>query len=73
LEKRIKQKCKTKKGQSSRIEQPEDRMSELKYEMVIKGKTEELLLKNLKTCEKKMQELPDSIKRPKLRIMDIEG
>jgi chromosome segregation ATPase len=59
-------------GQSSRIEQTEDRISELKEEMVIKGKTEELLVKQLKTCEKKMQELTDSIKRPNLRIMGIE-
>jgi hypothetical protein len=41
--------------------------------MVIKGKTEELLVKQLKTCEKKMQELTDSIKRPNLTIMGIEG
>jgi hypothetical protein len=40
--------------------------------MVIKGKTEELLVKQLKTCEKKRQELTDSIKRPNLRIMGIE-
>jgi hypothetical protein len=40
--------------------------------MVIKGKTEELLVKQLKTCEKKMQQLTDSIKRPNLRIMGIE-
>jgi hypothetical protein len=40
--------------------------------MAIKGKTEALLLKQLKTCEKKMQELTDSIKRPNLRIMGIE-
>jgi hypothetical protein len=40
--------------------------------MVIKGKTKELLIKQLKTCEKKMQELTDSIKRPNLRIMGIE-
>jgi hypothetical protein len=40
--------------------------------MVIKGKTKELLVKQLKTCEKKMQELTDAIKRPNLRIMDIE-
>jgi hypothetical protein len=40
--------------------------------MVIKGKTEELLVKQLKTREKKMQELTDSIKRPTLRIMGIE-
>jgi hypothetical protein len=33
-------------GQSSRIEQTEDTISELKDEMVIKGKTEELLVKN---------------------------
>jgi hypothetical protein len=31
-------------GQSSRIEKTEDRMLELKDEMVIKGKTEELLI-----------------------------
>jgi chromosome segregation ATPase len=60
-------------GYSSRIEQTEDRMSELEDEMAIKGKTEELLVKQLKTCEKKMQELTDSIKRPNLRIMGIEG
>jgi hypothetical protein len=40
--------------------------------MVIKGKTKELLVKQLKTCEKKMQELTNSIKRPNLRIMSIE-
>jgi chromosome segregation ATPase len=59
-------------GQSSRLEQAEDRISELKDEMVIKGKTKELLVKQLKTCEKKMQELIDSIKRPNLRIKGIE-
>jgi hypothetical protein len=32
-------------GQSSRIEQTEDRISELEDEMVIKGKTKELLIK----------------------------
>jgi hypothetical protein len=31
-----------------------------------------MLFKQLKTCEKKMQELTDSIKRPNLRIMGIE-
>jgi hypothetical protein len=40
--------------------------------MVIKGKTEELLIKQLKTCEKKMQELTDSIKRSNLRLTGIE-
>jgi Mg2+ and Co2+ transporter CorA len=42
---------------SSRIEQAEDRISELEDEMAIKGKTEEPLLRQLKTCERKMQEL----------------
>jgi F0F1-type ATP synthase membrane subunit b/b' len=49
-------------GQSSRIEQTEDRISELKDEMVIKGRPKELLVKQLKTGEKKMQELTDSMK-----------
>jgi hypothetical protein len=51
----------------------EDRISELEDEMEIKGKTEELSVKQLKNSEKKMQELTDSIKRPNLRIMGIEG
>jgi hypothetical protein len=40
--------------------------------MVIKRKTEELLVKQLKTCGKKIQELTDSIKKSNLRIMGIE-
>jgi chromosome segregation ATPase len=59
-------------GQCSRLEQAEDRISEIEDEMVIKVKTEELLVKQLKTCEKKMQELTDSIKRLNLRIMGID-
>jgi chromosome segregation ATPase len=59
-------------GHSSRIEQTEERISKLEDEMSIKGKTEELLVKQLKTCEKKIQELTDSTKRPNLRIMGIE-
>jgi chromosome segregation ATPase len=57
---------------SSRIKQTEDRISELEDEMVIKGKTKELLLKQFKTCERNMQEFTDSIKRPNLRITGIE-
>jgi predicted nuclease with TOPRIM domain len=60
-------------GKSSRIEQTEDRISELEDEMVIKGKTEELLIKQLKTCGKKMKELTDSIKRPNLRITKLSS
>jgi hypothetical protein len=40
--------------------------------MEIKGKTEELLVRQFKTCERNMQELTDSIKRPNVRIMGIE-
>jgi hypothetical protein len=38
-------------GHCSRLEQREDKISELEDEMEIKGKTEELLLK---TCERNM-------------------
>jgi predicted nucleic acid-binding Zn-ribbon protein len=59
-------------GQSSKLAQAEDRISELKDEMVINGKIEELLVKQLKTCEKKMQEFTDSINRTNLTIMVFE-
>jgi chromosome segregation ATPase len=62
----------TVEGHSSRLEQAEDIIPELEDEMEIKGKTEELLVKQLKTCERNMQELTNSIKRPNLRLMDIE-
>jgi TolA-binding protein len=42
----------TMEGHSSRLEQTEDRISELEDEIEIKGKTEELLLKQLKTSER---------------------
>jgi hypothetical protein len=53
-------------GQSSRIEETEDKISEQENEMVIKGKTEELLVQQLKTCENKMQELTNSHQKTKL-------
>jgi chromosome segregation ATPase len=59
-------------GHFCRLEQAENRISELEDKMEIKGKTEELLVKQLKTCERNMQELINSIKRPNLRIMGIE-
>jgi chromosome segregation ATPase len=59
-------------GHSSRLEQAEDRILELEDKMEVKGKTEELLVKQLKTCKRNMQELTDSITRPNLRIMGIE-
>jgi type IV secretory pathway VirB4 component len=64
---------KTVEGHCSILEQVEDRISELKDKIEIKEKkTEELLVKQLKTCERNMQELTDSINRPNLRIMGIE-
>jgi hypothetical protein len=62
----------TMEGHSSRLEQVQDRISELEDEMEIKGKTKELLLRQLKTCERNMYELTNSIKRPNLRTMGIE-
>jgi chromosome segregation ATPase len=62
----------TMEGHSSRLEQAEDRISELEDEMEIKGKTEELLVKQLKICPRNMQEITNSIERPNLRIMGIE-
>jgi type IV secretory pathway VirB4 component len=62
----------TMESHSSRLEQAEDRISELEDKMEIKGKTEELLVKQLKTCERNMEELTNSIKRLNLKIMGIE-
>jgi hypothetical protein len=59
-------------GYSSRLEPPEDRITKLEDEMVIKGKTEELLFKQFKTCERNMEELTNSIKRSNLSIMGIQ-
>jgi archaeosine-15-forming tRNA-guanine transglycosylase len=59
-------------GHSIRIKQTESRISELEDEMVIKGKIKELLVEQLKTSERNIQELTDSIKRPNLRIMGTE-
>jgi chromosome segregation ATPase len=50
----------------------EDRISELKDKIEVKEKTEEILVKQLKSCEKNMQEFSYSIKKPNLRIMGIE-
>jgi hypothetical protein len=52
----------TMEGHSNRLEKAEDRISENEGEMEIRGKTEELLLKQLKTFESNMQELNNSIK-----------
>jgi chromosome segregation ATPase len=62
----------TVEGHYSRIEQVEDRITELEDKIEIKEKTEEILLKQLKSCKRNMQELSNSIKSPNLRIMGIE-
>jgi hypothetical protein len=62
----------TVEGHSSRLEQVEVRNSDLEDKRGIKGQTEELLLKQHRTCKRNIQELTDSIKRPNLRIMGIE-
>jgi septal ring factor EnvC (AmiA/AmiB activator) len=48
----------------SRLEQVKQRISGLEDKIVIKEKAEELLDKTLKNCERNMQKLSDSIKRP---------
>jgi hypothetical protein len=50
----------------------EDRISEHKDKIKLKEKTEEISVKQLNSCEKNMQELGDTIKRPNLRITDVE-
>jgi septal ring factor EnvC (AmiA/AmiB activator) len=59
-------------GYSIRLEQVENRISELKDKTELKETTEEILVKQLKSSERNMQEISDSIKRPNLRIMGIE-
>jgi chromosome segregation ATPase len=59
-------------GHSSTLEQAEDRISKLEDEMEIKGKSEEPLGNQLKSCGKNMEEVTNPIKRTNLRIMGIE-
>jgi hypothetical protein len=63
-EKRMKQKYKT-KWKATPVDYNKGK-TELEDEMVIKGKTEELLVRQLKSCERNLQELTDSTKRPNL-------
>jgi hypothetical protein len=49
-----------------------DIISELKGKIEIKEKIEEIIVKQLKICERNMQEFSDSIKRPNLRLMGTE-
>jgi predicted nucleic acid-binding Zn-ribbon protein len=58
-------------GHSRRLEKVKDRISELEDKREIKEKTKEILVKQLKSHERNMQELSNPIKRPSLRIMAI--
>jgi hypothetical protein len=49
-----------------------DRVSKLKDKVEFKEKTGEILVKQLKSCEKNIQELGTFIKSTNLRIMGIE-
>jgi phosphatidate phosphatase PAH1 len=62
----------TMEGHSSKLEQAENRVSECEDKMEIKGNTEELLVRQLKTCERNIKEFINSIKRPNLRTMGIK-
>jgi chromosome segregation ATPase len=63
----------TVEGHSSRSEQVENSISELKDKIEIKEKTKEPLVKQFKSCERNMQELSNSIKKPNLRIMALKN
>jgi chromosome segregation ATPase len=62
----------TMEGHSSRLEQVEERILELEDETEIREKTEKILVKQLRSCERNVQEVSNSIKRPNLSIMGIE-
>jgi predicted nucleic acid-binding Zn-ribbon protein len=59
-------------SQSSRLELAENRISRFKDKIDITEKTKEPLDKRLKSCERNMQELSYSIKRPSMQIMGIK-
>jgi chromosome segregation ATPase len=52
----------TVEGHSKRLEQVEDRISELEDKIEIKEKTEEMLVKQLKSCGRDMRNSPISSK-----------
>jgi hypothetical protein len=52
----------TVEGHSIRLEKVEDRLSEVEDKIEVNGKTEELLVKQLKTCKRNIQEFTDPSK-----------
>jgi chromosome segregation ATPase len=59
-------------GHSSRLEQAEGRILELEDKIEIKGKTEELLVKQLKSRRRNMLELNSSINFIKHTLKDLK-
>jgi chromosome segregation ATPase len=49
-----------------------DRISELEDKIEIREKNRRNLVKQLRSCERNIQTLRDSVKRPNLRIMGIK-
>jgi hypothetical protein len=68
----MKQKYKTKWKPLQQIRTSRRQTLEFEDKMEIKGKAEELLVKQLKIYKRKMQELTHSTKRPNMSIMSIE-
>jgi hypothetical protein len=60
-------------GYSSRLEQVEDRISEVEEKLELKEKKNRRNLgQQFKSCERNMKEISEYIKIPNLRIMGIE-
>jgi chromosome segregation ATPase len=71
--KKLLNKINTGESHSNRLEQVENRISGLENKIDIKEKKPNKHLdKRLKNCERNMQELSDSIKRPNQRIISIK-
>jgi chromosome segregation ATPase len=62
----------TVEGHSSRLEQVEDRILDLKDNIETEENNKEILVKQDKSCQRKLQELSSSIKRPNMKVMGIE-
>jgi hypothetical protein len=59
-------------GHSSRLDKQKTEPQNLKMKWKLKEKLKSYLVKQLKTCERNIQELTNSIKTPNLRIIGIK-
>jgi hypothetical protein len=62
----------TMEGHSSRLDKQKTEPQNLKMKWKLKEKLKSYLVKQLKTCERNIQELTNSIKTPNLRIIGIK-